>query len=54
MTTIQKIIDKARAENRTFLLEPESKRIIKELGIPTTDFAVAKSADEVKSVAKKV
>jgi len=54
VTTIQKIIDKARGENRTFLLEPESKRIIKELGIPTTDFAVAKSADEVKSVAKKV
>jgi len=51
---IQEIIKQARREQRTFLLEPESKSIIKELGIPTTNFAVASSAAEAQKVAKKI
>ncbi len=51
---IQEIIATARKENRLFLLEPESKALIKEIGITTTDFHVAANAEEAKKVAKKI
>ena len=51
---IQEIIATARKENRLFLLEPESKALIKEVGIATTDFHVAANAGEVKEVARKI
>jgi len=51
---IQEIIDKARSENRTFLLEPESKQIMKILGITTTDFQVATNISEAKMMARKI
>ncbi|MHA1501835.1 MAG: acetate--CoA ligase family protein, partial [Candidatus Heimdallarchaeota archaeon] len=51
---IQEIIDKARSENRTFLLEPESKQIMKILEITTTEYQVATNKDEAKIMAKKI
>lgn len=53
LSKIAEIIQGARKENRTFLLEPESKQLIKELGITTTDFKTASSEQEVKKVCKK-
>ena len=53
-TKIKEIIATARKENRLFLLEPESKALIKELGITTTDFHTAANAEEAKKVAKKI
>ena len=51
---IKEIIAKAREENRTFLLEPESKGLIKELGITTTEFQVASNENEVKKSCKNI
>ncbi len=51
---IQGIIDKARSENRTFLLEPESKQIMKLLEIKTTDYQVATDKSEAKVMARKI
>ncbi|MHA1187113.1 MAG: acetate--CoA ligase family protein [Candidatus Heimdallarchaeota archaeon] len=51
---IQEIIDKARSENRTFLLEPESKQIMKLLEITTTEYQVATDKSEAKVMAKKI
>ena len=51
---IKDIIATARKEKRLFLLEPESKALIKELGITTTDFHVAANATEAKKVSKKI
>jgi len=53
-TKIKEIIATARKEKRLFLLEPESKALIKELGITTTDFRTAANAEEAKKVAKKI
>jgi len=54
LSTIKEIINHAREENRTFLLEPESKTLMKNIGISTTEFQVATSAEEAKKVAKKI
>jgi len=51
---IQEIIDKARSENRTFLLEPESKQLMKILGITTTEYQVATNKSEAKLMARKI
>ena len=51
---IQGIIDKARSENRTFLLEPESKQIMKLLEIKTTEYQVATDKSEAKVIARKI
>jgi acyl-CoA synthetase (NDP forming) len=51
---IQEIIDKARSENRTFLLEPESKQLMKIIGITTTEYQVATNKSEAKLMAKKI
>jgi len=51
---IQEIIDKARSENRTFLLEPESKQIMKILEITTTEYQVATDKSQAKVMARKI
>ncbi|MBD3189299.1 MAG: acetyl-CoA synthetase [Candidatus Heimdallarchaeota archaeon] len=51
---IDEIIEVARKEKRTFLLEPESKKLIQELGITTTNFYVGTTADQVKKIAEKI
>ncbi len=51
---VKEIIAIARKENRTFLLEPESKQLMKEIGVTTTDFQVAKNDKEAIQVAKKI
>lgn len=51
---VEEIIAIARKENRTFLLEPESKQLMKEIGVTTTDFQVAKNDKEAIQVAKKI
>ncbi|NHJ46377.1 MAG: acetyl-CoA synthetase [Asgard group archaeon] len=51
---ISEIIKNARKENRTFLLEPESKIIIQELKLATTDFKIATNENEAKKFAKKI
>ncbi len=51
---MKEIIATARKENRTFLLEPESKQLMKEIGIITTDFQVAKNSKEAIKVASEI
>ncbi len=51
---MKEIIATARKENRTFLLEPESKQLMKEIGIITTDFQVAKNSKEAIKVANEI
>ncbi len=51
---IKEIIAVARKEKRTFLLEPESKQLMKEIGITTTDFRVAKNNKEAIVAAKDI
>ena len=51
---IQEIIEKARSEDRTFLLEPESKEIMKILEITTTEYQVATDKSEAKLIARKI
>jgi len=51
---VKEIIAIARKENRTFLLEPESKQLMKEIGIITTDFQVAKNSKEAIKVASEI
>ena len=51
---VKEIIATARKENRTFLLEPESKQLMKEIGIITTDFQVAKNSKEAIKVASEI
>ncbi|MFW9922364.1 MAG: acetate--CoA ligase family protein [Candidatus Thorarchaeota archaeon] len=53
MSKINEIIAQARKENRTFLLEPESKTLIKEMGIKTTEFQIASNITEVKKICEK-
>lgn len=51
---VKEIIAVARKEKRTFLLEPESKQLMKEIGITTTDFQVAKNSKEAITAAKDI
>ncbi len=51
---MKEIIAIARKENRTFLLEPESKQLMKEIGITTTDFQVAKNSKEALKAASEI
>lgn len=51
---VKEIIAVARKENRTFLLEPESKQLMKEIGITTTDFRVAKNSKEAIEAASEI
>lgn len=52
--TVRKIIDEALAENRTALMEHESKKIINAYGIESAKEFVVNSADEAVESAKKV
>jgi acyl-CoA synthetase (NDP forming) len=51
--TIDKIIAAAKKENRTALTEFESKAILKEAGIKTTDIVLAKTKKKAVSSAKE-
>jgi len=51
---IKEIIAVARKENRTFLLESESKQLMKEIGITTTDFKIARDGKEAVKAAKEI
>jgi acetyl-CoA synthetase (ADP-forming) len=51
---VSQIIQKALNENRTLLLEPEAKEVIKAYGIPVTKFKVAKSPEEAVKFAKEI
>ena len=48
------IISKARGEGRSFLLEPEAKRLCALYGLPVTRFEVAKSEDEAVEAAERI
>jgi len=54
LSKIEEIIKKAREEDRTFLLEPESKSLIKEIGLNTTNFHVAKNVSEARKIANQI
>jgi acetyl-CoA synthetase (ADP-forming) len=51
---VNQIIQKALSENRTLLLEPEAKEVIKAYGIPVTKYKVAKSPEEAAKFAQEV
>nr|MDO8082210.1 acetate--CoA ligase family protein [Candidatus Freyarchaeota archaeon] len=51
---VSKIIQKALSENRTLLLEPEAKEVIKAYSIPVTKFKVAKSPEEAVKYAEEI
>ncbi len=50
---LRKILQDALAENRTFLMEHEAKRILEGIGIRTTGFLVARSEDEAISMSRE-
>ncbi|HTK94210.1 MAG TPA: bifunctional acetate--CoA ligase family protein/GNAT family N-acetyltransferase [Terriglobales bacterium] len=54
MAAVRKIVDEARAKQRTILTEYESKQILGLYGIPTVETLVATSADEAVKLAKKL
>jgi len=54
VSKVKEIIEKARMENRTYLLESEAKAVIREYGIPVTRFEVAKTIDEAVEHAEKI
>ena len=51
---VTKIFEKARAEGRSFLLEPEAKTVCKEYGIPVTELKIAKSAEEAANYSEQI
>jgi len=51
---VKEIIEKARMEKRTYLLENEAKTIIRAYGIPVTKFKVARNIDEAIECAEKI
>ncbi|RLG45495.1 MAG: acetyl-CoA synthetase [Thermoproteota archaeon] len=54
MTDISDILEKAKAEGRNYLLEPEAKEIIARYGIPVTKIKVGKDLDEVLKYAGEI
>lgn len=54
MTKVDDIIKKAQSENRTYLLEHESKTIMLEYKLPVTQFKVAKSEDAAVKAADAI
>ncbi|MCE5318124.1 MAG: bifunctional acetate--CoA ligase family protein/GNAT family N-acetyltransferase [Parachlamydia sp.] len=50
----QKIIDKARQENRSLMTEAESKALLAAYAIPVVETFIAKSAEEAAEIAHKV
>lgn len=49
-----KIIDQARNEERTYLMEHECKSILEEQGISTTGASVARSVDEAAEISNRI
>jgi acyl-CoA synthetase (NDP forming) len=49
-----KIIESVRKQNRTVLTEIESKELLKEMGITTTEIKLATSEDEAVKVSEKI
>lgn len=54
MPKIDEIIATARSENRTYLLEHESKTILQSYNLPVTHFKVAESAEAAVKAAEKI
>ena len=52
--TGQKIIEKARKENRTLLSEIEAKQLLKEAGIPVVETKLATSKEEAIAMSEKL
>ena len=52
--TVDQIIQGALRENRKALLEPEAKEICRAYGMPTPEFAVAKTAEDAAAIAQKL
>jgi len=52
--SIEKIIACARREQRVCLLEHECKAILKDIGVPTTSWLVAKSEEEAVSMSEAI
>ncbi len=50
----ERIISKAKEEDRDFLLEPEAKRLCALYGLPVTRFEVARSEDEAVEAARRI
>ncbi|MGD0278222.1 MAG: GNAT family N-acetyltransferase [Smithella sp.] len=51
---LSEIIHQAVRENRSYLMEHESKEILEGIGIATTGFLVARSEDEALAISEKV
>lgn len=54
MSKVTEIFEKAKSENRKFLLETEAKMICAEYGIPVTRFMVARTSEEAVRFAEKI
>ncbi len=54
MASAREIVEKARNESRTVLTEMESKDLLRSLGIPTTQMALATSKEEAVALSKKI
>jgi len=54
MGAVSQILQKARKEGRSYLLEPEAKTICIEYGIPVTKFKVAKNDKEAVQFAEEI
>ena len=52
--TVDEIVGAARKEGRVYLTEIESKQILKEAGIATTEIRLAKSKEEAISLSKEM
>jgi len=50
---IKKLIEKAKAENRTALTEVEAKRVLRFYGVPVVEEAIAATPEEAASLAEK-
>ena len=54
MSDVEDVFRRVREEGRSFLLEPEAKRVCLEYGIPVPKFRVAKSCDEAVKFADEI
>ncbi len=52
--SIAEIISRARREQRVYLLEHECKAILRDIGVPTTSWVVAKSEEEAVSMSEAI
>jgi acyl-CoA synthetase (NDP forming) len=54
MASAKEIVENARKQSRTVLTEMESKELLRSLGIPTTQMALAASKEEAVALSKKI